>query len=91
MTRPRRCSSVALVGHERGQDVDGQREDDGGVLLRRDRVKGLKRREEKEKIQSELAMRQKLVSTKSFIIVSPCLIESPHDYKWKIGQHRKVC
>ena len=31
-----------LFLHEAGHDVDGQREDDGGVLLSRDGVKSLK-------------------------------------------------
>ena len=32
----------ALLLHEPGQEIDGQREDDGGVLLSRDGVKSLK-------------------------------------------------
>ena len=36
----------AAVLHEVRDEVDGQREDDGRVLLRRDRVEGLKRKGE---------------------------------------------
>ena len=48
--RPRATSLVLLlplgraaVLHEVRDEVDGEREDDGGVLLRRDRVESLKR------------------------------------------------
>ena len=32
---------VAAGPHDAGQNVDGDREDDGGVVLRRDAVQGL--------------------------------------------------